>query len=1669
MKQLQKISERICAIFLVALMMFQILPLHVLAAEIPDEEVNISTNDVPEDDEGSKFTLVNSDVQISDEYLPETAYISEIENPGYEMELPEREYPEGLVLTKTVGDPMVYLTQRWLNQEYSNVPGFGSVPENGKTGWDTVYGLLRALQHELGITELANNFGPTTSSLYSKNLLYRQDGVTNRMFAILQGALWCKGYSPGYHLYENADGTVSFDEVFDEKVERAIIELKQDAGLINPDGVVTVNVMKALMSMDSFKLLSYYGGDPQIREMQQMLNRKYEAYTGLTPCDGVYGRNTNKALVYALQAEEGLPVNVATGNFGNTTKLCCPQIPYGKGTTAARRYPGTPSSLFYTPAQIKSLTQLLQFALLVNGFDTGEIDGIYDDKIGSAILEFQEKLSLPQTGVADKTTWLSLFISCGDTSRSALAADCATILTPEKAKTLYDHGYRYIGRYLTGRLANGQSKAITREEAEIIFDAGLNFFPIFQTAAYYNDYFTAEQGRIDAKSAIDAATTLGIPANTIIYFAVDYDCMDYQITSNVIPYFKAVYGIMSKSIYKTGIYGTRNTCTRVSELGYACSSFVGDMSTGFSGNLGFSMPDNWAFDQFHTTSIGSGAGYLEIDKNGFSGKDHGVEKLNDPPEEVPLPYLTFGESCSDELVGPMLEILGHKSPAFEMPFGFSISPKNLIQYEDNLKEGTREITIGYVDIEHEEFEDNPYEHIKELIESFDKAPSTASWNSLKGIINNIKTMDFQVGFDMSGSILGYMKCDLTTGAIKESSILIVSEASFSIKAPVYPLIFFKYAVEGNLIANDINLVLTDSGGITLDGKIEYTVDMKVGLETDLFIANTYVGIDGGLTYNLDGFDNILANSTITANLFLFMEAQILTWGGHFEWNFVDLQIYPFQNEGQPQLYALTKDDLEFIEPINRVSTFSNSPEVFLPNVQTYTSPKIISLGDKKLLMLYIDDMASRTAENRTTLMFSYFDGTVWSSPLPVCDDGTADFNPEVCYDGNGGAHIVWQNANKVFDADITLEEMASNMELSYIHWDGSSFDEIVPITDNDTYESKHTITWSGDNICIAWQENFGGNLIGSTGTSQICRKESKNGKWQGYETIATGLFAVNSIDATYFGNKNVIAYTAKTNADTSSMDDLEVFLFDGSTAQLTNDTKPDYSVNFINDELYWISDTSVVSITNGQMDSMSTAIEQIPVDVSSVQVLGNGNGGKSIVWKQIQDSGEAIYISKYDELTKSFGALTPLSTGSGVIRGWDVAMEADGELQLALCAADMLDEPIEGRPYGQLDLIQKTADKFFDISVGQVVTYNENVKPNSEVTLTVDVYNNGSQDITEFDAAIISPNGDILQKTTISEELLVSERKTLKIPFVLPEELNKIQYTVELTPHTGEDIAMENNTALFTIGYADLAIQQVEEERTDTGRLVTVNIVNQGYDSADGVFKVIEGGPDQEILSSNTISQLGPGDTMKLTYEINENRLDASITESPMLLYLEIDSDEEESNFVNNYEKFYVYPDYAIDLSSGIGGSVSGAGDYAYDSTATLRAIPEPGYMFMGWYEDGKLIEGLSETYSFSVVSNRTLKAEFMPNNLSIKNIEIFGSLQRNDEVTFTIVAEGGQKPYRYEYSIYREDEICYSVSESLLGFLEWTPTETGRYNIVVGVTDSTGYKVSYSKQFNVS
>ena len=82
-------------------------------------------------------------------------------------------------------------------------------------------------------------------------------------------------------------------------------DFQQDAGLAET-GIVSPAQMKAIFNTDSYVLSSK--GDTRVREIQQAMNGQYNDYTGINPCDGIYSRATNNALIYAIQKEIGISV-----------------------------------------------------------------------------------------------------------------------------------------------------------------------------------------------------------------------------------------------------------------------------------------------------------------------------------------------------------------------------------------------------------------------------------------------------------------------------------------------------------------------------------------------------------------------------------------------------------------------------------------------------------------------------------------------------------------------------------------------------------------------------------------------------------------------------------------------------------------------------------------------------------------------------------------------------------------------------------------------------------------------------------------------------------------------------------------------------------------------------------------------------------------------------------------------------------------------------------------------------------------------------------------------------------------------------------------------------------------------------------------------------------------
>ncbi|MEW2394600.1 glycoside hydrolase domain-containing protein [Streptomyces sp. NPDC046862] len=503
-----------------------------------------------------------------------------------------------------MADEMVRQAQRFVNSAYGSRIGM-TVTEDGQTGWNTMYALTRALQYELGISSLSNSFGPTTlSTLASKYPKLNASTVPSADFCrIIQSAMYCKGYDGG-----------DIDGKYNSRVEAGISKLKSDMGVDGafPGSSVEAKVFKGLLNMDAYVTVN--SGSDAIRSVQRWLNGRYVKRSDffIIPCDGHNSRDVSKSMLYAIQYELGMADGTANGVFGPGTQsgLKSHTVTVGDSSTWA---------LLFAAAMI-----LNRRSVSFGGFTTAT---------QTAVEDFQLFAQLPATGKGDFSTWASLLVSYGDQSRKGAACDGVTKITPARAAALKAEGIKYVGRYLTNPSTTSlPEKEIQPGELQTIADNGLRCFPIYQTYGRDASGFNYAAGRAAGQAAINAALDHGFKPGTRIFFAVDFDALDTDVTNNVLPHFKGIHDAIEEDglRYQIGVYGPRNVCTRVGQAGHSGASFVSDMSSGFSGNFGYPLPTDWAYDQIVTQWVGSGDGKIEIDVNIASGRDIGQNSFDKP-------------------------------------------------------------------------------------------------------------------------------------------------------------------------------------------------------------------------------------------------------------------------------------------------------------------------------------------------------------------------------------------------------------------------------------------------------------------------------------------------------------------------------------------------------------------------------------------------------------------------------------------------------------------------------------------------------------------------------------------------------------------------------------------------------------------------------------------------------------------------------------------------------------------------------------------------------------------------------------------------------------------------------------------------------------------------------
>lgn len=137
--------------------------------------------------------------------------------------------------------------------------------------------------------------------------------------------------------------------------------------------------------------------------------------------------------------------------------------------------------------------------------------------------------------------------------------DCATPLQKASAEAFARDGYQFACRYL---VPTGW-KRLTREEAELISEAGLQVISVFETTAD-RALGGRAAGLADGATAVRTAHAIGQPEGSAIYFAVDFDATVHQMPV-VIDYIRAA--SEASPGYLAGVYGSYRVIEAVREAG----------------------------------------------------------------------------------------------------------------------------------------------------------------------------------------------------------------------------------------------------------------------------------------------------------------------------------------------------------------------------------------------------------------------------------------------------------------------------------------------------------------------------------------------------------------------------------------------------------------------------------------------------------------------------------------------------------------------------------------------------------------------------------------------------------------------------------------------------------------------------------------------------------------------------------------------------------------------------------------------------------------------------------------------------------------------------------------------------------------------------------------------
>ncbi len=742
----------------------------------------------------------------------------------------------------------------------------------------------------------------------------------------------------------------------------------------------------------------------------------------------------------------------------------------------------------------------------------------------------------------------------------------------------------------------------------------------------------------------------------------------------------------------------------------------------------------------------------------------------------------------------------------------------------------------------------------------------------------------------------------------------------SVESPPFYLVPGIYAKVGGEVSANAQIGVFDLAPLSYGGNFTITPSLKGVVGAGLAEALSVEGwAEAGpqLTFGFTPEPTMDASLIITAGFdatalgVTVYNDQLLKW----EWptptgQAQPLMLKPSTNKLVPRDYLKLPNSGQFINSgaftlhtmTQAEKTYTTATTAIELNIYPHSQSNLSS-GGGNVSLEWLQDNTNRSAVNRTMVVFSTYDGSSWSTPQPIADDGTADFHPNSITFSDGSVITAWEDEKIVLPDTATLDDLTANLEISTSIYDPSTktWQTAQRMTSNSKLDRSPKLSGSSKtDVMLVWISNASNDLWGSsTMPNQLWFSTFNGSSWSAAQVAADIPFGLVKYSLAYDGGKGYVVMSLDTDDNTQTVNDHELYMLSysggawGSLTRLTNDSVADDNPQIAEDPngnfvLTWLKGDEISSVQNFDMTSRTVIrTEDYTTNLADFKLASSPDAKIAIVWAEPSQYSSDLFAVTYDPIFQVWGNPKQLTFDPETEQYLTAAFYGSDTLMAVYDRNDFTTTPTSittasGKTVTMdvptpidtdLYMMKYAMGSDLALQAGSLTSTPPDPAPGTATTLSVTAINPGDQAVSnvpvDFYLGDPATGGSLIGEAIISQVFKPGDTTDISLPWTIPQTSTPLTIYALIDPSaTLDPLNRANNTVSAEIVKSDLTVQTVNWQwLTNTLVSVTARISNNGViPSGATTVTFRQDSPAGTLLSTNNIDSLDKYQSIDVNY-----------------------------------------------------------------------------------------------------------------------------------------------------------------------------------------------------------